>query len=71
MKFLKFSTLTFLSGLVALEAHAAPLTYYTYTVSAESLPCNSPNCASNTSIDLSGTMTTDGLGMLVDSDIVN
>jgi hypothetical protein len=70
MKLLQLSTFAFLFGLAALEAHAAPLTFYTYSVSAESLPCNSANCPSNASINLQGTITTDGLGTLAASDIV-
>ena len=70
MKLSKFATLSLLLGLAALAAPAAPLTFYTYNVSAESLPCNASNCPDNTDIGLQGTMTTDGLGTLAASDIV-
>ena len=69
MKFLPFSTLIPVLGLVAFAAHAAPLTFYTYSVS-ESLPCNSANCPDNSDIGLQGTITTDGLGTLAARDIV-
>ena len=66
MKLLKVSTLTFVLGLFALEAHAAPLTFYTYDFS-DSIPCSS-GCTVN--FDLQGTIITDGLGTLAASDIV-
>ena len=69
MKLLQISRLTLVLGLVALAAHAAPLTFYTYNVS-EALPCTSANCPDNSNIALQGTITTDGLGILAARDIV-
>jgi hypothetical protein len=69
MNLLKSLILTLVLALAGLEAHAAPLTFYSYSVS-ESLPCTSLNCSSNEDITLQGTLTTDGLGALTAKDIV-
>lgn len=69
MKLLNFLTLTFVLGMVAMEAQAA--TFYTYIVPTESLPCNSANCPANSTIALQGTITTDGVGTLAANDIVS
>jgi hypothetical protein len=64
-----FSVVALSLTLFSVKGNAA--SFYTYDVAPESLACNSPNCASGATIDLSGTITTDGLGSLVSNDIVS